>query len=236
MNTGFTAQPSNDLLQTASSLASDLVGGDVFNHILINNLCSLIQDLVAGSGDSHGSNSSGKQSTSNVPLQLPVDNDLFDGFVLDHRQSQGQKFWDDIILSGGIGDCSNLSTRVSECISALDSDSLTACEKGFLSDLGLEQLFDTVVGNAKSISNPNSSDKSSTSTVTRAGSSYVHSDKVPFVGLSSLNGGMDGFQPKVHSAYGPKKEVHPKSLVSSWIDSSNNISAESAESAVISQP
>ncbi|KAJ8626370.1 hypothetical protein MRB53_019677 [Persea americana] len=44
---------------------------------------------------------------------------------------------------------------------------------------------------------------------------------------------MDGFQPKVHSAYGPKKEVHPKSLVSSWIDSSNNISAESA---VISQP
>ncbi|XXG67177.1 hypothetical protein AAC387_Pa06g0582 [Persea americana] len=233
VNTGFTAQPSNDLLQMASSLASDLVGGDVFDNIPVNNLCSSIQDLVAGCRDSRGSGSSGKQSTSNVPLQLPVDNGLFDGFGLDHRQSQGQKFWDDIILPGGIGDCSNLSTGVSECISALDSDSLTACEKGFFSDRGLEQLLDAVVGNAKSISNPNSSDQSSTSTVTRAGSSYVHSDKVPFVGLSSLNSGMDGFLPKVHSAYGPKKEVLPKSLVSSWIDSSNNISAESA---VISQP
>ncbi|XXG67133.1 hypothetical protein AAC387_Pa06g0547 [Persea americana] len=167
-----------------------------------------------------------------LPIWKKVAEEAIKGFS-SAQQSQGQKFWDDIILSGGIGDCSNLSTRVSECISALDSDSLTACEKGFFSDCGLEQLFDAVVGNAKSISNPNSSDKSSTSTVTRAGSSYVHSDKVPFVGLSSLNGGMDGFQPKVHSAYGPKKEVLPKSLVSSWIDSSTNISAESA---VISQP
>ncbi|XXG67178.1 hypothetical protein AAC387_Pa06g0582 [Persea americana] len=190
------------------------------------------QQLLSGIGVQGASNLFPTISHINVPMGNKFCDFQVPPFS-NPSQSQGQKFWDDIILPGGIGDCSNLSTGVSECISALDSDSLTACEKGFFSDRGLEQLLDAVVGNAKSISNPNSSDQSSTSTVTRAGSSYVHSDKVPFVGLSSLNSGMDGFLPKVHSAYGPKKEVLPKSLVSSWIDSSNNISAESA---VISQP
>lgn len=236
MHTCFTAPLSNDLLQSASSLASDLVGGDVFNSTPVNNLCSSLQDFVACCGDSHGTSSNGKHSTSNVPLQLPADNDLFDGFGLDHSQSQGQKFWDDIVLPGGIGDCSNLSAGVSECISALDVDSLTGCEKGFFSDHGLEQLLDAVVGNAKSISNPNSSDQSSTSTVTRAGSTYVQCDQVPFVGPSCLNGGMDSLLPKIHSVYGPQKEVISKSLVSSWIDSSKTISAESAVIAQTKKP
>ncbi|XP_058104870.1 transcription factor LHW-like isoform X2 [Magnolia sinica] len=213
-------------------ISSGFIEGDVLRGIPISDVLRPVQNPTACDINSLGAVSDGKENSLSGPMQL--DNDLFDCLGLDLKQNQGLECWEDFMLPEQCGNHSDLMTGVSECISELDARSMNGSAKGLFSDLGLEQLLDAVVGNAGSITN-NSDDRSSTTTITRAGSMSVYSNQVPLAGLSCLSESM-GLLPKNNSektTHGCQKEAPSTSLISSWIDSSYNINAESA---VVSQP
>ncbi|XP_077243109.1 transcription factor LHW-like [Tasmannia lanceolata] len=208
VNNGITIPPNDDLLQALgfAPMSSSLVGGDVTSSALVN------------------------ENSFSATDQLPAGDDLFEILGLDLRQSQGQESWDDIILPVGSGNCSNLNTGVSECISELDLGSMIGPEKGF-PEFELEQLLDAVLGNASSVTNLNSDDPSPTTTITRQGSTSEYGNQVQFAGLSSLSGSMDALLPPSNSENTRQelqKDMVSKSLVNSLIHGSYNCNAESA--------
>ncbi|XP_058085111.1 transcription factor bHLH157-like [Magnolia sinica] len=241
VNNSLTTPLTDDLLRAlgVDPLASGFDGGDVFSSISVSEVPRSVQNFVGCSGDSLGAVPDGKENSSNVPVQMSADNDLFDSLGLDLKHSQGQDCWDDIILPIGSSSRMNMSTGISGSISELDAISITGPQKGFFSELGLEQLLDAVVGNVKSVANHSSDDRSSTTTVTRAGSTSVYSNQVPLAGLSRLSGSTDGLLPECNSdktMHGSQKEALSKSMVSSWIDGSYNINTGSAAASQHKKP
>ncbi|KAL6004456.1 hypothetical protein ACLOJK_005009 [Asimina triloba] len=235
-NNSFITPLNEDLLQALSvnPSTSGYDAGDVFSSILTSEGPRSVQNFIGCGRDSLSAVSDGKENYPSVAAQISSDNNLFDTLGLDLKQSQGQLSWDDMsqmTLPIGSSSQMNQSGAISGTMSELYSTNMTGPQKGFFSDSGLEQLLDAVVGNVKSITNHSSDDWSSTTTVTRAGNSSVYSNQVPLRGISCLNGNIDAVPPECSSdktANGSQKEAHSKSMVSSWIDSSCNVTTESA--------
>ncbi|XP_077248515.1 transcription factor LHW-like [Tasmannia lanceolata] len=233
VNNGMDMPPNGDLLQALgfAPLPSSFVGCDVTSSALVNDVARPFHNPISCSIKSLGAICDGKENSLNAPEQLPTVDGFFDSLGLDLRQSQGKESWDDIILPVGSGNHSNLSNSVSECISELDMGSLTGNENGFLSGLELEQLLDAFVSNVSSVTNLNSDDQSSTTTIRRPGSTSEYSNQVQLTGLSCLSGTTDALLPPCNSEktrLRSEKNMLSKSLVSSWFDDSYSINAESA--------
>ena len=172
-----------------------------------------------------------KGSTSKRQSQL-LDNDLFEGMELDlSRGSLRQECWDDIIMPVNRSSCSNLSASVSDCISEMDMASLATADKGLFSGPSFEQLLEAVVGESVNLStshgsipvNVNVSSVSGfdfnrqISTVRRVHCPQSNTKLAP---PAELN-----LEKMIQES---SKEALPKSYVSSWIDDSCTVNAESA--------
>ncbi|KAJ4954579.1 hypothetical protein NE237_011362 [Protea cynaroides] len=222
-NNGLAAPTLND-----SFSESVVVPGDVLNQAVTSannsiNSCGAVYDW--------------KRNSSNAPMQLPAENDLFDILGLDFGSCQSQNCWGDVILPLGTGGCPTLSTGFLECISEVDVGSMAVPQKGFFSECGLEDLINDGVYNFNSVTKPSSSEDSTT-TIARTGSTAGYWNQIQLAGLSSLGGNMDAMRPEYDNLerinmLGIQKEIVAKSQVGSWIDDSYSINAESA---VVTQP
>lgn len=240
--TDVRTMPINDDLPSVSCVSSSLVGGDSVG-------CSrnkLVENSVASAGNSLDTGSNWKANSSNAPTLLLSDNDLFDGMEL-HLSPRilGQDSWDEILLPVGSGNCSKLSTSVSDCI---DMGSIEGADKGFFSESTLEQLLDAVVAGNVNLSSSHSSVATSVnsvagfdsehqlSNITKAGGPQVYKNEVPLVGHPSVIRTSDMSLPEYcleKIMEGSPKEALTKSHLSSWIDDSCSMNNESA---VINQP
>ncbi|XP_042481807.1 transcription factor LHW-like [Macadamia integrifolia] len=208
-NSGLAAPTLNDNL-----LQSEAVPGGVLNQAV-----TPATNNINFCGD-------WKANSSNASLQLPAENELFDGLGLDFGSFQSQECWGDVILPLGTSGCPTLSTGISESISE------AVPQKGFFSESGLEDLLNDVVCNFNSVTKPNSED--SRTTMSRTGSPSGYWNQIQLAGLSCLGGNMDAMLPEYNNnMVGIQKEIVAKSQVRSWIDDSYSINTESD---VASQP
>ncbi|XP_043718181.1 transcription factor LHW-like isoform X2 [Telopea speciosissima] len=176
--------------------------------------------------NSYGAVCDWKGNSSNVPMQLPTENELFDSLGLDFGSFQSGESWGDVILPLGTGGYPTLSTGISESISEV------VPQKGFFSEGVLENMLNDVVCSFNSVTKPSSHD--SRTTIARTGSTSEFWNQIQLAGLSCLGGNMDVMLPECNNnMLGTQKEIVAKSQVGSWIDDSYSINVESA---VVTQP
>ncbi|KAL6005644.1 hypothetical protein ACLOJK_006214 [Asimina triloba] len=230
---GTTQQLNGSLLHPVPGApSSEMMGGDVLSGIPVGNLLGSVQNSTFCGINTIDAVHDGKKS-SGRPAQPTANNDLFDCLGVNPRQRQEQGFWNDYLLPEHCGNHSDLSTNVSECITELNAGSINGPGKG--SDHGLEQLLDAIVGSAGSIKKHNSDDQASATTITKAGSASMYNNHLPVSGISCLNESSSLLSNSKSDKIPPgcNKEAPSTSVISSWIDSSYNINAESAP---VSQP
>ncbi|KAJ4952451.1 hypothetical protein NE237_029283 [Protea cynaroides] len=173
-------------------------------------------------------------NSSNASMQMPDENDLYDGLGLDFSSCQSRECWGDVMFPLGTGGCLNLGSLgpLGTGIE-LDVGSMAVSQRGFFSG---EQLLNDVVCNFN-LANKRSSENSTT-TITRTGSTSGYCNQIQLAGLSCLGGNMDVVLPEYNhlesiNMLGIPKEIAAKSQVGSWIDDSYSMNSEST---VFTQP
>ncbi|KAJ8650197.1 hypothetical protein MRB53_003220 [Persea americana] len=224
VNKGLTTTLNDNLLQPSgvASSASGLVRVDAFSDISFRDLPRSFQNSTYCRTDTLWTVSNRKENSLNVPMQLPVDKDLFHSLQLDPRQDQIQEHWGSITLPVGSGNPSILSSCISVSASEFNAGSMTAPAKGFFPEVGLEQLFDVIISNANFVADNNSDDRLLTTTSTRTG----NSNQVPLVGFSGISRSMDSVLSDSNSQkilHGSQKEMFSKPMVGSWIGGNYNM-------------
>ncbi|XP_010252756.1 PREDICTED: uncharacterized protein LOC104594230 isoform X2 [Nelumbo nucifera] len=234
-NNELATKPNDNLSQSLGlvSVETGFSGSNVLDGVANHHVDAIMINPMTKIMNSTAAVHNGKEHSCNLPLRIPTDNELFDSLGLNFGYYQGNECWDDIIMPPESSGCSSLSTIISECISELDVGSKTGARKSFFSEFGIEQLLNDVC-NSNSVVKPSTENPSSTSTVTRTGSTSGYSNQVQLAGLSCLGGSMDVMLPEPESTlermkiHGSEKEPVSKPQVGRWIDDSYSINTESA--------
>ncbi|XP_010267512.1 PREDICTED: transcription factor EMB1444-like isoform X2 [Nelumbo nucifera] len=215
------------------SVSSGFTQSDVFNSISENHVDTSVNNSINDTINSPAAVSEWKESSPNVPMQVPIVSKIFDSSGLDFGYFQGQECWDDILVPLGRSNNSSLSTFFSGCIPELDVGSINDCKKGLLSEFGLKQMLSDAC-DSNSVVRTALEDQLSTSTVTRTGSTSQYGNQVQLAGLSYLGRCLDAMVPgstlEKIAMHRTQQEVISKSQAVSWVDDSYNIHTESVVS------
>ncbi|CAK7335797.1 unnamed protein product [Dovyalis caffra] len=171
--------------------------------------------------------SSGKEKSVSV---IGAENDLFEGLGLVFESGQAGNCWEDMMMPAASGCHITASTGVSECISELDVGSKVGPRKGLFSELGLEELLDSV-SNSNHVKKSCIDDQLSNAKRRREENSSVSSNQ-----LQLMNDSCPTSSRMMQPAYNldktknlsSKQEVFPRSQVSLWIDDSYSVNTGSS--------
>ncbi|KAJ4711829.1 Transcription factor LHW [Melia azedarach] len=213
----------NNLLQSGAAPVS--------TDIPIKHPCNSVQSSLMHAFTAHG------QEKFNIVHG--AENDLFEGLGLDFGCAQAGKHWEeyrkpDVRRGGG----SAFSTCMSECITELDVGSTTGPRKGLFSELGLQELLNSVTNSGPSIK-CDLEDQLSATKRRKVESSSSNSNDIQWTKLPCS----DASTSLLQAVYNQdaknvvcRKDVLPKSQVGLWIDDSYSINAEKAAAASPKKP
>jgi len=205
----------------ATSASSGLIG-DLLVHIPSKQPATSAQSSVTETYFS-----SGKEKSVSV---TGAENDLFEGLGLVFRGGQTGHCWEDMMMPVARSGQITASTGVSECISELDVGSKVGPQKGLFSELGLEELLDSV-SNSSYVTKYSIDDQLSNAKRRRVENSLVSSDKLQLVNASyptSSRMMQPAYNLDKTKNLPSKQEVFPKSQVSLWIDDSYSVNTGSS--------
>ncbi|KAK6947965.1 Transcription factor MYC/MYB N-terminal [Dillenia turbinata] len=209
---GLIAPHNDDLPQIAGVTPTfpGLDGMEVFRDKTLSYPADSVQSSIT-----HVFSSEVKDVQLSVPIQIPHEDDLFEGLGLDFSRGQGQggSFWEDVIMQNAGGDLLGINMGSTECISELVDGSSASTHKGLFSELGIDQLLKDVFGSEHQL--PSSKRAKTESPLVNGLATSVCSSSNPVGCLYNL---------KKASNYGSMKDV-PKSQVGLWIDDSNSTKA-----------
>ncbi|KAG5249482.1 transcription factor LHW [Salix suchowensis] len=159
-----------------------------------------------------------------------IKNDLFEGLGLEVEGGQARHCWGDIMMPLVNSGHMTTSTGISECISELDVDSKVAPRKGLFSELGLQELLE-------SVSSSNYATKSSSDDqLSNAKRRRVENSSVNGTRLKLENASCPISSRMMQPAYNfdktktllSKQEMFPKSQTVLWIDDSYRVNTGSS--------
>ncbi|KAK6935582.1 hypothetical protein RJ641_035737, partial [Dillenia turbinata] len=216
--------PHNDDLSQIAGVTSTfrgLNGMEVFRDKTLSYPADSVQSSIT-----HVLNSEVKDVQLSVPIQIPHEDDLFEGLGLDFScgQGQGGSFWEDVIMQNAGGDLLGMNMGA-ECISELVDGSSACTHKGLFSELGIDQLLKDVLGSEHQLPSAKRA-KTESSPVSRLATSSVCSSSNPVGCLYNLNKASNS---------GSTKDV-PKPQVGLWTDDSNSINTGGAIAAQPRKP
>uniref|UniRef100_A0A6N2JYZ7 BHLH domain-containing protein n=1 Tax=Salix viminalis TaxID=40686 RepID=A0A6N2JYZ7_SALVM len=159
-----------------------------------------------------------------------IENDLFEGLGLEVEGGQARHCWGDIMMPLASSGHMTASTGISECISELDVDSKVAPRKGLFSELGLQELLE-------SVSSSNYATKSSSDDqLSNAKRRRVENSSVNGTQLKLENASCPISSRMMQPAYNfdktktllSKQEMFPKSQTVLWIDDCYSVNTGSS--------
>ncbi|KAJ6714284.1 TRANSCRIPTION FACTOR BHLH155-LIKE ISOFORM X1-RELATED [Salix viminalis] len=170
--------------------------------------------------------SSGKEKSVSV---TGAENDLFEGLGLVFGGGQTGRCWEDMMMPVARSGQVTASTGVSECISELDGGSRVGPQKGLFSELGIEELLDSV--NSSYVTKSSIDDQLSNAKRRRMENSLVSSGKLELVNASyptSSRMMQPAYNVDKKKNLPSKQEAFPRSQVSLWIDDSYSVNSGSS--------
>ncbi|MCL7044012.1 hypothetical protein MKW94_021663 [Papaver nudicaule] len=227
-NEGLPASTSDNLAQVVGVAAapSGIVQAEIFDSIPVDFSASSAQNSVS---------TFEKEKSLDVPMQLPIDNSLFDNMEFDFSCGIEKDCWDDILMPANNESNPILSSGISGCISNLEVGSQVGSQAEFLADFSVENLFNEIVGNPFTDTKPKQEEQLSTSIVTGTGGASQYRNQVPSTSISCLGGSMDAFAPKLDPERMETSDMNPtckdnlvKSQLGAWVEDSYSINSGSA--------
>ncbi|KAI3933048.1 hypothetical protein MKW92_005205 [Papaver armeniacum] len=227
---GFPGLPNDNLAQAVGAAAapSGLVEAENFDSIPVNFSAPSMQNSVNTLDSRNASDE--KEKSLNVPMQLPIDSNLFDNMEFDFSCGIEKECWDDLLMPANNASNPVLSSGISGCISNLEVGS----QADYFADFSVENLFNEIVGNPFSDTKPKTEEQLSESIVTRTGGASDYRNQVQSSSVSCLGESMDTFAAKSNPEKMEKSDMNTckenlvKSQLGAWVEDSYSINSGSA--------
>ncbi|KAI3841820.1 hypothetical protein MKW98_020510 [Papaver atlanticum] len=228
-NERLPAVTNGNLAQVGGVAPSGLVEAEIFDTIPVNFSATSMQNSISTLDSRNACDE--KEKSLNVPMQLPIDSNLFDNMEFDFSCGIEKECWDDILMPANNSSNPILSSGISGCLSNLEVGS----QADYFADFSVENLFNEIVGNPFSDTKPKTEEQLSESIVTRTGGASEYMNQVQSSSISCLGESMDTFAAKSNPEKMEKSDMNTtckenlvKSQLGAWVEDSYSINSGSA--------